>query len=549
MKRTIAVIHADFERTPLGTRSRLGDELGGSSILRRTVERVRAARGIAECIVLAPAGQEGRCEAVLAGLGTVVQRVDAPDPAWRALVRSSRKWSLAGWRGGLGGTTALDEYIHPQVVAALLELRPADRVMIVPPAAVLVCPDVLDAMIERHDRSEEDNRLAFAQAPPGVAGMIYNADLIRELADKNIPPGWVLSYKPDAPRKDLAFFSCCFEVRAPLRYGGLRLIADTDRWAEVTSAAWRVDPAPNAEQLGRIVADLEARHVPRLPNEVEIELTTDDPYPLAVLHPRGNRVGRRESLPIEVVRKIASELGTLDDSLVVLGGFGDPLRHPRFPEVLRVLREAGVFGIAVRTTGVDLSDDLIEALLDHQADVLSVLMDGWAAETYAAMHAPDDPHRASLEHVRSRVDRLEVRKRERGCVAPIVVPEMVKAKSTLAEMPAFFDGWVRRLGTVNVAGFSHRARQMPDLAVMSTAPPSRDACRRLRSRLMVLADGSVVLCDQDFRSRMPVGNAGRDELEAIWRGETMARVREGHGRGAAAEAGPLCGACEEWHRP
>ncbi|GIK15302.1 MAG: hypothetical protein BroJett003_02660 [Planctomycetota bacterium] len=549
MKRTIAVIHADFERTPLGTRSRLCDELGGQPILRRTVERLRAARGLAECVVLSPAGQEGRCEAVLAGLGVGVQRVEAPDPAWRALVRVSRKWSLAGWRGGIGGTTSLDEYLHPQVVAALLELRPADRVMIVPPAAVLVCPDVLDAMIERHDRSEEDNRLAFAQAPPGVAGTIYNADLIRELADKNIPPGWILSYKPDAPRKDLAFFSCCFEVRAPLRYGGLRLIADTDRWAEVTSAAWRADPAPNAEQLGRVVADLEASHVPRLPSEVEIELTTDDPYPSAVLHPRGDRVGRRGPLSIETVRKIASELGALDDSLVVLGGFGDPLRHPRFPEVLRVLREAGVFGVAVRTAGVDLTDDLIETLLDYQVDVLSVLMDGWTTETYAAMHAPDAPPRASLEHVRSRVDRLEVRKRERGCVAPIVVPEMVKAKPTLAEMPAFFDGWVRRLGTVNVTGFSHRSRQMPDLAAMSTAPPSRTACRRLRSRLVVLADGSVVLCDQDFRGLTPVGDSGRDELEAVWRGEAMTRVREAHVRGDAAAAGPLCGACEEWHRP
>ncbi|GMU36040.1 MAG: SPASM domain-containing protein [Phycisphaerae bacterium] len=549
MKRTIAVIHADLERTPLGTRSRLGDELGGQPILRRTVERVRAARGLAECVVLSPAGQEGRCEAVLAGLGVVVQRVEAPDPAWRALVRVSRKWSLAGWRGGVGGTTSLDEYLHPQVVAALLELRPADRVMIVPPAAVLVCPDVVDAMIERHDRSEEDNRLAFAQAPPGVAGTIYNADLIRELADKNIPPGWILSYKPDAPRKDLAFFSCCFEVRAPLRYGGLRLIADTDRWAEVTRAAWRVDPAPNAEQLGRVVADLEAGHVPRLPNEVEIELTTDDPYPSAVLHPRGDRVGRRGPLSIETVRKIASELGALDDSLVVLGGFGDPLRHPRFPEVLRVLREAGVFGVAVRTAGVDLTEDLIETLLDYQVDVLNVLMDGWTAETYAAMHAPDVPHRASLEHVRSRVDRLEARKRERGCVAPIVVPEMIKAKPTLAELPAFFDGWVRRLGTVNVAGFSHRSRQAPDLAVMSTAPPSRTACRRLQSRVVVLADGSVVLCDQDFRGLTPVGDAGRDELEAVWRGEAMARVREAHVRGDAAAAGPLCGACEEWHRP
>ena len=38
--KVIAVLQADLEVTPLGTRSRLADVLAGVPILRRTVERV-----------------------------------------------------------------------------------------------------------------------------------------------------------------------------------------------------------------------------------------------------------------------------------------------------------------------------------------------------------------------------------------------------------------------------------------------------------------------------------------------------------------------------
>ena len=77
----IAVIQADLETTTLGTRSRLADELAGVPVLRRTVERLSAAKCIAAVYVLCPLAQRDRCERLIEGTGAIVRRYDAP-PRW-----------------------------------------------------------------------------------------------------------------------------------------------------------------------------------------------------------------------------------------------------------------------------------------------------------------------------------------------------------------------------------------------------------------------------------------------------------------------------------
>ena len=64
--KTIAVIQADLEVTPIGTRSRLAQELGGKTILQRTIERVRHVKHVDTVYVLCPNAQLERCTVLLA---------------------------------------------------------------------------------------------------------------------------------------------------------------------------------------------------------------------------------------------------------------------------------------------------------------------------------------------------------------------------------------------------------------------------------------------------------------------------------------------------
>jgi hypothetical protein len=464
-----------------------------------------------------------------------------------------RKWSLDGWRGGLGGTTSFDEYTNAAAIAHILASARADAVLSVPPAAPVFDPSLADRMLKHHQETKNDSRLTFTQAPPGVTGVVLDTALVKELARDGIPLGWVFSYKPDAPQRDLAFQPCCFDIPLELRYAAGRLVGDTDRSMERLAACLDSPEPLDATGLGRWLSDWEQRTTERLPHEVELELTTLDPYPNSMLRLRGHRIDQRGPIDPVVVARIVSEITQYDDALLVLGGFGDPRHHPQFREITAAIRAASrtdrpLFGLAVRTAAVDLTDEDIDTLITEAVDVLDVTLDAWTPELYARLQSPQAPAAADLAAVRQRLDRLAQAQQQRQSCAPIIVPEMAKTRDNVHELDDFHDGWLRRTGAVLISGPSHCAGQHEDRSVMNMAPSPRTPCRRIRSRCMVLANGQVTMCDRDANGRHALGHLGDQSLEAIWAGSTFSEVREAHRRGRF-DIHALCAACDDWHRP
>jgi radical SAM protein with 4Fe4S-binding SPASM domain len=116
------------------------------------------------------------------------------------------------------------------------------------------------------------------------------------------------------------------------------------------------------------------------------------------------------------------------------------------------------------------------------------------------------------------------------------------------EMEPFYDQWTAKAGSAVIVGPSDYAGQLKDLSVMNMAPPTRFACERIFTRAMVLADGRVTVCDQDFRGLHAVGSLATNSLSTLWTSEAMAAVRHSHQAGTY-DGMPLCTACREWHRP
>lgn len=551
-----AVMIADLEVTPLGTISRLAEEIAGVPVLRRTVQQLARVRQLDGVHVLCPPAQHERCVRLLDDTTALVHPCQADPPPWAQLVRAARKWSLDGWRGGIGGATSFDEYADCRVIAEWLRavhLSQADAVLVVPPAAPVLDPGLADGMIDHRRNATEHVRMVFTQSPPGVAGVLLDVELIQELAEKRIPLGWLFAYQPDQPRKDLVFLDGCLDVPAELRQATGRLVADTQRAMGTIMELLAAHETLDLAGLGRWLRRREQEVVEPMPRELEIELTTDDPYPETLLRPRGARVPPRGPIDPETVRRAVHELVRFDDALVVLGGFGDPLSHPRLAELLEAIRGAGPrgkgpYGLAVRTTGVGLNEHVSEILIDQGVDVLMVTLDAWTPDRYGRLQSPADPAGASLEQVRRRMERVGELCRNRGLARPIVVPEMTKARENVDELEAFHDGWLRRLGAVSISGFSHHAQQIEDRSVIRMAPAHREPCRRLRERCLLLADGLVTICDQDLRGAHALGSLADAGLEELWTGERFSRIRGDHRAGRAGDL-PLCAQCDEWHRP
>ncbi|MCB9849474.1 MAG: SPASM domain-containing protein [Phycisphaerales bacterium] len=542
--KTVALLDADLESTPLGTASRLGDDLAGAPVVRRTVERLAQCERLADIVVSCPPNQQSRVAELLNGTPAKVYARNTNPPSFRALVRAARKWSLDGWRGGLGGSTSLDEYVDPVTCCVIAEQHQADALAVCPPGAALLDPALTDEMLAHSEKYAEESKLTFSQAPPGLLPMVCQTQLCSQLAAQGVPPGWALAYKPDSPGIDLVMRSCNFPLSRAARYAAGRLTADTARSFRTMRQLLDNSRGGSVESICNWLNQFAQAQAGELPREIEIELTTDDPLPESPLRPRGRCVPRRGPIDVATVARLAKDLSAADDdALVVLGGFGDPLLHPALDDVLAALRNGGVYGITVYTTGRQLSDDAIAALVRHRVDVAVFHVDAWTPETYQSVTGGCD-----LQTVRDAITRLCVARTQAAQPEPIVVPQMTKAATNVEELDVFFNGWLREQGWATIAGFSHFSGRLPDLTVVDMAPPHRQACRRLTSRCVVLADGRVSACDQDFTGELILGDLAGESLRDIWAGPAARKLRARHLAGELGDF-PLCAGCSEWHRP
>ena len=534
----IAILTADLKFTQLGTRSRLTDRLSGESILRRTLSRVGKAKRIEDRFLIAPSEQFAAMKDLLHGIDVQLINKSGATPH-AALVRAGRTWGLDGWRGGIGGLCAFDEDIDCALAAQVADAAGADCVAFIPAAAPLFDPVLFDAMFAHYCQHAEQSRLTFTQAPPGLSALILCSPLLQELAPTGQPPGALLTYQPSQPFADLTGKEACYRSPLDVVQARGRLIADTwrgtariQRIIEAGGDSW--DAAQICKWLSRQSA------VNEFPEEIELELTTaESGDEIGLLRPRGEIVPGRGPIDSEFVHRIAGYFATYDDVRIVLGGFGEPFRHPQFTDICQVLRQGGVAALAVRTSGRISDPGIEDALFELPVDVIEVTLDAACPETYSRVHGNNE-YQDAVAFIERCLTRRETEKR----VQPLVVPSFVKCLENLDDMEHFFDYWQSRLGMALITGYSHHAGQRSDRAVTSTAPPAREPCRRSFTRLVILGDGNVTTCDQDYKGMHVIGNLKTESLHDIWRSAPLNMLRS-----ERVSNLPLCQSCQEWHCP
>jgi len=541
----LVLIAADLERAPLGTSSRLSQALAGRPVLSRTLQRASRIHGISGIHLLAPAAQAAAIGDLAGESGVAIHAIQSGPPPYRAITSAGRAWGLESWRGGIGGLCWFDEDLHAAEASALAKREGADALLLIPAHAALHCPELASNLLRHYEELAHPMRLAFAPAPPGLAPVIFATDLLEELARTGQPPGALLGYHPSRPGPDLTGRDCCFRPPAAIGETRGRMLADTARgFARLNAALKEGAETWNAEALARWWRRYETVADPLGPDELEIELTTEDPLADSTkIRPRGSIVGRRGPVALELIEKVAEGIRSIDDLRIVLGGFGEPMCHPKLIEIVQILRRAEPLSIAMATSGLAGDAALDELLFDLPLDAIIVRLDAVTPDAYQRVHGRD-----AFGQAVARMERWLDLRESRRQVRPLLVPELMKTTLNADEMETFFDRWIGRLGCAVIAPPSRFGGRLAGLAVTQTEPPGRVGCRRLASRMLILADGSVVACDQDYSAERTLGRVNGRTLGDLWTGDGLTALRAAHAEGRFG-AHPLCQACEEWHRP
>ncbi|MDR0620517.1 MAG: SPASM domain-containing protein [Deltaproteobacteria bacterium] len=240
-------------------------------------------------------------------------------------------------------------------------------------------------------------------------------------------------------------------------------------------------------------------------------------------------------LDISLYQKIiASSEGTGLRS-VKLNFLGEPLLHPRLPEMVAMAAQAGLW-VMINTNAVALTPDLSRKLL--------------AAGLTDIFFSFDSPYRQEYEAIRVGADYGKVlaniasfmeAKEEMG-----LNRVQTRASMVLSEGSDGLEGiksdYIKLFRDLKVAeiGFGLPTVMGRDYSALPS--PEDFVCPDLFRRLFVFNDGLCGPCCGDWERRLIVGDAGRQSISEIWNGEAYQKLRRAHLSGRHRDI-PACRDC------
>ena len=525
-ERVGAVVFVDAEVGGLGTPRSLDEEIApGVNLLRSTVERLLASDVIDE-IVLAT-GDPDRVQLLLgdAFVGRHVRIESIDRKRWRTHVRSfgpARAFARTSWRGGVGQLSVFDEIIEPTLALELMEKLGYDAAVFCGADWALVDPALTAELIRRHRVSPRACRMAFTQAPPGLAPVLLDVDAVRSLAAGTrqgspfATAGGLTAYLPIAPQADPIAGPMCAAIDPAVRNLGLRCVPDSEPARRAFASAIELAGQPLATMRATDIAAALANTAQQQmawPTEITIELCTGR---LATGRFGAWRRGSDEPIerPVMTENRLRSILEPLcaerQDVAVHFDGAGDPLMHPDALRFVEVARACGAAAVHLRTDLLHAGPSAGE-IIDANIDVISVDLLGVKPETHRELTGTErfDAVRTFVEDVlRARAEWVGV-----GTGRPWIVPRMTRCGAAVGEVETFVDTWLIRAGSAVVDAppawdTSERLKPLP--------LPASAQHRLTRGSVMVRCDGTIA--DTNGRELGVVQRATWPELwKRLWR--------------------------------
>lgn len=210
---------------------------------------------------------------------------------------------------------------------------------------------------------------------------------------------------------------------------------------------------------------------------------------------------------------------------------GEATLHPQFVEFIKYAKTKGIKEVSFLTNGSKLKDEYIRELISAGADWITVSIDG-LDDIYESIRKP-----LEFDDIYNKIKRFSEIKQEMNVHKPVIkvqgiwpavrdrVEEFYNKFAPIADQVAFnplFDYLDNDDDIVYVENFS---------------------CPQLYQRMIVAADGQVLMCSNDEDNMNVIGNANTENIYDIWHGKKLTEAREIYKRHNGYMDFELCRKC------
>ncbi|MBE5857813.1 MAG: radical SAM/SPASM domain-containing protein [Lachnospiraceae bacterium] len=246
----------------------------------------------------------------------------------------------------------------------------------------------------------------------------------------------------------------------------------------------------------------------------------------------------------EIVEKVIEDIkswtrdGKQVIQLIKLYSLGEPLINAQTPEILRMVKEAGICKqVEITTNASLLSKEVARKLVDYGLDTLRI-------SVYAVdekRHIRVTKSKISPNDIADNVRYLREYRDSIGKKSPRIIAKMfetmtqedeefVEKYKGIADEVGFDKVFRIDLGGAdpfeNVYGEGKADQFHSDSLQKGSILGYKHACRYPFTHITVRNDGSVICCCSDWRKELLIGNIMEHSLEHLWNSKTLYNIRK-----------------------
>jgi MoaA/NifB/PqqE/SkfB family radical SAM enzyme len=224
-------------------------------------------------------------------------------------------------------------------------------------------------------------------------------------------------------------------------------------------------------------------------------------------------------LDFDLFKNIITELSKHPATILKIGGWGEPVLHPKFKEMMVYCSERNV-RTYLFTNGTIFKKFTSTELMNFSSTILVISMDGFDQESYEKIRVGGNYH-----ELRKEIEEFyHYRNMKKKYFPKIVVQRVVFPHEKYKEIEQFRKYWILRTDVVDFCVFN----PIEKILAKSANNRSIRRCKRIRRELSIMYDGKVPVCGPQtkYSDCEYVGDVNRDSIYDIWNSPRMIKVRD-----------------------
>ncbi len=210
---------------------------------------------------------------------------------------------------------------------------------------------------------------------------------------------------------------------------------------------------------------------------------------------------------------------------------GEPTLHPRFVDCVAFAKQSGIKEVSTLTNGSTLTPEFVAEIVTAGIDWITISVDGLDGR-YESIRRP-----LKFADTLAKIKQIHAFKKREGLHRPVLKIQAVWP-SIKEDPETFYNTFAPYVDLIAFNPLIDYLGKDEDIVYEDDF-----YCCQHYQRLVVGADGRVMMCSNDEEASVVVGDVNRQSIHEIWQGEALNHYRQVHAKKDGFMEVPVCRRC------